>query len=140
MTATEFCFSTPRIDMQRCEASITTATPERPDLLAERLGDLVGQPFLHLQAAREDLDEARDLAQPDDAALRDVGDVASAEERQQVMLAETVEVDVLDDHHLVIIDGEERVVEDGVDVGGVTAGQETKRLLHSLRRVEQPLP
>src|SRR5262249_34312182 len=27
VTATEFCFSTPRIDMQRCAASITTATP-----------------------------------------------------------------------------------------------------------------
>ena len=27
VTAHEFCFSTPRIDMQRCVASITTATP-----------------------------------------------------------------------------------------------------------------
>ena len=27
VTANEFCFSTPRIDMQRCVASMTTATP-----------------------------------------------------------------------------------------------------------------
>ena len=27
VTANEFCFSTPRIDMQRCVASQTTATP-----------------------------------------------------------------------------------------------------------------
>jgi hypothetical protein len=27
VTANEFCFSTPRMDMQRCVASITTATP-----------------------------------------------------------------------------------------------------------------
>ena len=27
VAATEFCFSTPRIDMHRCVASITTATP-----------------------------------------------------------------------------------------------------------------
>jgi hypothetical protein len=27
LTAREFCFSTPRIDMHRCVASVTTATP-----------------------------------------------------------------------------------------------------------------
>jgi hypothetical protein len=37
--------------------------------------------------------------------------VALPEERQQVMLAEAVEVDVFDYHHLVIINGEQCVVE-----------------------------
>ena len=68
-----------------------------------------------------------------DATLRNVRDVALAEERQQVMLAEAVEVDVLDDHHLVIIDGEQRVVEDRVDVRRVAARQEPQRLLDPLR-------
>ena len=30
VTANEFCFSTPRIDMHRCVASMTTATPSGP--------------------------------------------------------------------------------------------------------------
>ena len=68
-----------------------------------------------------------------------VGDVALAEERQQVVLAQAVEVDVLDDHHLVIIDGEQRVVEHRVDVGGVAARQKPQRFLDALRRVEPAL-
>ena len=68
VTANEFCFSTPRIAMQRCVASITTATPSGCDLLADRLRDLVRQPLLHLQAAAEHVHEARDLAEADDAA------------------------------------------------------------------------
>jgi hypothetical protein len=115
------------------------ADAERPDLVAQRLGDLTGQSFLHLQAARKDLDQARDFAEPNDTALRYVGDMTFSEKRQQVMLAEAIEVDVLDDHHLVIIDAEERVVEDGVDVGRIALSQKAKRFLHPLWRVAQPL-
>ena len=57
------------------------------------------------------------LLRPITLAVRNVGDVALAEERQQVMLAQAVEVDVLDDHHLAIIDREQRVVQHLVDVG-----------------------
>ena len=64
------------------------------DLLADGVGDLAGEPLLHLQPSREHVDESRDLAESDDAALRDVRDVALAEERQQMVLAEAVEVDV----------------------------------------------
>ena len=71
--------------------------------------------------------------------LRDVGDVALAEERQQVVLAQAVEVDVLDDHHLVIIDGEQRVVEHRIDVRRVSAREKPERLLDALRRVDQTL-
>ena len=85
---------------------------KRIDLLANRLGNLIGHAFLQLQSAREDVHETRDLAEADDSSVGDVGDVALAEERQQVMLTETVEVDVPHDHHLVIIDAEQRVVED----------------------------
>ena len=51
VTANEFCFSTPRIDMQRCVALHHDGDAERIDLVADRLGDLVGQPLLHLQPA-----------------------------------------------------------------------------------------
>ena len=106
VVVTEFCFSTPRIAMQRCVASMTTATPSGRTLSANGLGDLRRQPFLHLQPPREHVDEPRNLAEADDLAVGNVGDVALAEERQQVMLAEAVEVDVPHDNHLVILDGE----------------------------------
>ena len=103
MTANEFCFSTPRIDMQRCVPSITTATPSGATFSSITCGDLMREPLLHLQPSREDIDQPRNLAEADHPLLRDVGDVALAEERQQVMLAQAVEVDVLDDHHLAVI-------------------------------------
>ena len=109
VTATEFCFSTPRIIMQRCMASITTPTPRGLDHLLDRLGDLDGEPLLHLQPAREHVHEARDLREADDLAVGEVGHVGLAEERQQVVLAHREDVDVLDDHHLVVGDGEERL-------------------------------
>ena len=110
VTATEFCFSTPRMIMQKCMASITTPTPRGLDRLLDRLRDLHGQPLLHLQPAREHVHEARDLGEADHLALRDVGHVGLAEEGQQVVLAQAEDVDVLDDHHLVVGDGEERLV------------------------------
>jgi len=39
------------------------------------LGNLRGQPFLDLQAAGEDFDQARNLAQADDFAVRNICDV-----------------------------------------------------------------
>ena len=75
---TEFCFSTPRIIMQRCFASITTATPDRMEGLHERVGDLGGELFLDLQAAGEDIDDARDFGETDHFAVGDVGDVGLA--------------------------------------------------------------
>ena len=103
--------------MQRCVASQTTATPSGWIFSRDGLGDLVGHPLLQLQPAREDVDQPRNLAEADHLAVRDVGDVALAEERQQVMLAQAVEVDVAHDHHLAIIDAEQRAVQHGVDVG-----------------------
>ncbi len=74
------------------------------EAVEERVGDLGGQALLHLQAAREGLDEARELRQPDDApALRDVGEVAPPDEGREVVLAERGEVNVFDDHHLVVL-------------------------------------
>src|SRR5215208_1795900 len=56
------------------------------------------------------------------------------------MLAETVEVDVLDDDHLAVVDGEQRVVQHFLDVGAIAAGQEPQRLFHAQRRAYQPFP
>ena len=97
--------------MHRCVAFHDDGDAERGDLFADGVGDLVRQPLLHLQAPAEDVDEPRNLAQADHLGARNVGDVALAEKRQQVVLAETVEVDVLDDDHLAVVDCEQRVVE-----------------------------
>ena len=71
-------------------------------------GGYVGGPaakttLLNLEAAGEDVDEARDLAQANHLGARNIGDVALAEKRQQMVFAKAVEVDVLDDHHLVML-------------------------------------
>ncbi len=57
VTANEFCFSTPRIDMHRCVRLADDRHAERVDLLPDRLGNLVGHPLLDLQAAREHVDQ-----------------------------------------------------------------------------------
>ena len=110
----------------------------RVDGVANGLGDLVRHPLLDLQPPREHVDQARDLAEAHHAAVGDVGDVALAEERQQVVLAQTVVVDVAHDHHLVVIHGEQRAVEDFVDVGRVAARQERHRLGDADGRLDQP--
>src|SRR5687768_970264 len=74
----------------------------RVDRLEYRLRDLVRHALLNLQAPREHVDEPRDLAQPDDPRIRNVRDMTLAEERQQVVFAQAVEINVLDDDHLAV--------------------------------------
>ena len=66
---------------------------------------------------------ARDLGQADDPAARDVGDRGRPEERQQVVLAQRVERDVLDDDHLAVVDVEDRAVDEPLRVD-VVAGRQ----------------
>ena len=81
----------------------------------------------------------RNLAQPDDASGRQVGDVNLSEEGQQVVFAHAEELNILDDHHLVVLDLEQRSIDDFLNVGGVAAGQKTQRLFGTLRRAAQTL-
>ncbi len=62
-----------------------------------------------------------------------------AEERKQMMLAHREELNVLHDHHLVIIDVEERIVENVRDVHRITAREELHGLLHALRCAHQSI-
>jgi hypothetical protein len=52
------------------------------------------------------------LERPDDAAVRDVGDVRLAVERQHVVLAQRVQLDVAHHHHPLAVDLEQRVADD----------------------------
>ncbi len=105
----------------------------RLDYFLNGFGDLRGEAFLNLQAAGEEFDQARDLAQADHLAVGDVGYVHFAEERQQVVLAEAEHFYVFDDDHLVVGDGEERAFEQGFGIFGVAAGEELQRLANALR-------
>jgi len=60
------------------------------------------QALLELQLAREQLHDARQLGEPDDPRVGQVGDVRDAVKRQQVVHAQRVKRDVADDHELVI--------------------------------------
>ena len=82
-------FCTPRIDMHRCSASMTTMTPAGLERALDRVGDLRGEPLLHLRPPGVAVDQPGDLRQPGDAAVlaRDVGDVGLADERDEVVLA-----------------------------------------------------
>ncbi len=80
--------------------------------LLNSLGDLASQVFLNLQTTGEHVDDARDLGQTDYLAGRDVGNMGLADERQHMVLAQRVQLDVLDDHHLVVVGVEQCAVDD----------------------------
>src|SRR3954469_21272150 len=73
---------------------------------------LLGETLLHLEAAGEDLDDAWQLGQPDDLAVRDVANVHLAEERQHVVLAHAVHLDIAHENHVGMILGEHSVTDD----------------------------
>src|ERR1700682_6157023 len=54
----------------------------------QALGDLPGHTLLHLEAPAVQLDQARQLAEADQAARGDVADMHPAEEGHEVVLAE----------------------------------------------------
>ena len=60
----------------------------RRELFLQPVRDLNGHPLLDLQPSCEELDDARQLRQPENAVARDVADVGDADERQHVVLAQ----------------------------------------------------
>ena len=105
-----------------------------------RLGDLLRQPLLHLQPAGKHVDDPGNLTQADYLVLGQVGHVHLAVEGQQMVFAHAEELDVLDDHHLVVLNGEQRPVDDFVQIHGVAAGQKAERFLGAHRGPNQSLP
>jgi len=68
------------------------------ELVFDGIGDLEREAFLHLRAAGEAVNGAGEFTEADDLAARgEVGDVGFAEEGQEVMLAEAVELDIAED-------------------------------------------
>src|SRR5450759_2846204 len=96
----------------------------RSTRLVERFRDLYRQSLLRLQAPAEDLDQTGKLAETDDPTIGNVGDVRLAEEWEQVMLAEAVQLDIAYQDHLRVLLLEDRAADHLLDASLVSAGQE----------------
>src|SRR5215475_7794111 len=73
--------------------------------LIDRGRDLCGQMLLGLQPPREDVGQPRELRQAHHALHRRIGDMGLAVERHHVMLALRRELDVADQHEIVVAGG-----------------------------------
>src|SRR5919109_4836076 len=109
-------------------------------MVSNCLGDLRGHALLNLQAAAVHLHKAGNLADADDLFVGQISHMAFAEEREHVMLAETEQIDILDEDHLVIGFGIESTVEPFFHILMVPTGEESKRSFYTRRRFLQPLP
>ena len=69
------------------------ADAARRQMRLQPVGDLLRQALLHLQVAREQVDDPGQLRKADDPVAGQVADVRDAGERQQVVLAQRVERD-----------------------------------------------
>ena len=95
----------PRISMHRCRALTTTATPLGLTWVMIASAISVVMRSLDLEPPAEDLHDPRQLADADyPLVFRYVRDVAHAEKGKEVVLAHGVEMDVLDDNHLVVLE------------------------------------
>ena len=95
-------FCTPRSDMHRCSASMTTPTPRGQQVVLQAVRDLHREALLNLQFACEQLDDARELRHADDPVTRQVGDVRNPVKWQHVVPAQRVKGDVTHDDELVV--------------------------------------
>src|SRR5271154_3901985 len=109
----------------------------RTDLFLNRRSNLAGKPLLNLQTPREHIDEARYFAQADNALVRQIRHVALPKKRQQMVLAEAEELNVLHHHHFVIGNAKRGAIQNVFRVLQIAAGQEFQRLFVAFRRLAQ---
>ena len=112
---------------------------QRAGDLLHCIGDLAAEVFLNLQTAGVHVDDTRDLRQAQYFAARDVRDVRLADERQQVVFAQRVQLDVLDQHHFAVIGAEQGTVGDLFERLFITAAEVLHGFGGTLWRVEQAL-
>src|ERR1700694_4516588 len=103
----------------------------------QRVADLGGEALLHLETAGEHVDTARNLAQAEDAPVGDIGDVCLAEERQEMMLAEAVHLDVSHHHHLRVRLFEDRAVDESLEAETVAAQKVSEAPRYACRRADE---
>ena len=105
--------------------------------LLKAVTNLLGQVFLHLQTMREDVHHAWYLAETHNVAIGNIGHVNLAEERQDVVLAERVELDVLDHNHLVVVLMEHGRFEGGNRIHRIALGEFEEGACQPFRRTLQ---
>ena len=110
---------------------------QRMKCVLEAVSDLHRQTLLDLQAACECINYACNLAESGDLSVRDVGDVALADEREHMVLAGTVQLDILDYYHLLVFLLEHRALNNLRAVLRISLCEELKGLRHALRRLDQ---
>src|SRR2546426_11276682 len=96
--------------------------------LLQGLGDLHRQAFLYLQAPAEHLHKPWDLAESHHTVVGDIGDVALPLEGQEAVFAETEEIDVADDDHLVVLDRVESTVDNLFNILLIALCEEPERV------------
>src|SRR5262249_50764438 len=96
---------------------------EGSDLRVDGIGNLIGEPFLDLKPATEDLNQPGNLTQPDHLLVREISYVALTEKRKEVMLAHAEKINVGYDHHLVVFHVEESIVQNPIDILSIASGQ-----------------
>ena len=74
-----------------------------PDVLADDFTDVGSKPFLYLQSSCLALNDTCQLAQSHNLSVRNVSNGNGAEKREYVVLAQGVELYVLDNYHVVTI-------------------------------------
>ena len=72
------------------------------EVLLQPVGNLLGQAFLDLEVAGEELDDPGQLGQPEEPFAGQVADVRHPRERQEVVLAEGLEGDAPGQDELVV--------------------------------------
>ena len=91
--------------MQVWTASCNHTAWSRPgwtQLFHQCISDLSGEPFLHLRPAGKAFHQSGKLAQPNDFSRRQVSHMRPPGERQQVVLAEGIELDIAKENDLVV--------------------------------------
>ena len=102
VSVVEPCLRMPRMAMHICSASIITATPRGLSTSWMTPAICAVMRLLRLQAMGEDIDDAGNLGQADDLAVRQIADMRLADDRHHVVLAMRMELDVADDDEIVI--------------------------------------
>ena len=136
--AREFCFSTPRICIHVLSFD-DDSYPKWFDLLFNGLGDLGCQAFLYLEPAAVHFDQSGDLTYPDNFLVGKIAHMAFTEKRKQVMLAHAEEIYIGDNHHLIILNIEQCIVQQFIGILRISFGKKPQRLFDATRRPSQSL-
>ena len=104
----------------------------------QRVADLLAEAFLGLEPASEHVHDPCDFAQADGLLRGDVTDVYLPDEREQVVFAERVALDVLHDDHPVRVSRKERAVHDFLEILAVARCEELHRFLPAFGSFTKP--